>query len=143
MAQALIATITDVGRSKLADMLQMGRSFTITEFVTGEGGHDPGDVQVALTPDPSNTSLPKQSFGPKVVQSKTLITPYCVEYLCFLDSLDAVGPLSNLGLIARYTYSPIAGDPLIGQSFLFAIANTPLVVKTDAEIRAIRVLVNY
>jgi hypothetical protein len=143
MAQAIIATITDTARSKFAEMLQMGRSFTITDFVTGEGGHDTGDPAIALTPDPTATILPLQSFGPKTITSKTLISPFCVEYLTSLDSLEAVGPLSNVGLIARFTYSPIGGDPLIGTSFLFAIANFPLIVKTDAEARAISVQVNY
>ena len=143
MAQAIIATITDTARSKFADMLNIGRAFTITEFVTGEGGHDTGDPAIALTPDPTATTLPLQSFGPKTIASKTLISPFCVEYLCGLDALEAVGPLSNIGLMARFTYSPISGDTLIGTSFLFAIANFPLVVKTDAETRSISIQVNY
>jgi len=143
MAQAIIATITDIARSKFADMLITGRSFTITDFVTGEGGHDTGDPAIALTPDPTVTSLPLQSFGPKAIASKTLISPFCVEYLCGLDALEAVGPLSNVGLIARFTYSPIVGDPLVGTTFLFAVANFPLVVKTDAETRSISIQVNY
>ena len=143
MAQAIIATITDTARSKFADMLKVGRAFTVTDFVTGEGGHDTGDPAIALTPDPAATSLPLQSFGPKAIASKTLISPYCVEYLCGLDALEAVGPLSNVGLLARFTYSPIIGDPLIGETFLFAIANFPLVVKTDAETRSISIQVNY
>ena len=143
MAQAIIATITDTARSKFAEMLQIGRSFTITDFVTGEGGHDPGDPAVALTPDPTATTLPLQSFGPKAITSKTLISPFCVEYLAELANLDAVGPLSNLGLIATYTFSPIGGDPLVGTTFLFAISNFPLTVKTDAETRSIQVQVQF
>ena len=143
MAQAIIATITDTARSKFADMLNVGRAFTITSFVTGEGGHDSGDPATALTPDPAATSLPLQSFGPKAIASKTLISPYCVEYLCGLDALEAVGPLSNVGLIATFTYSPIVGDSLVGKTFLFCIANFPLVVKTDAETRSISIQVNY
>jgi len=143
MAQAIVATITDTARSKFADMLQMGRAFTISTFVTGSGGHDTGDPTIALTPDPTATVLPLQSFGPVAITSKTLISPFCVEYLANLDLLDAVGPLSNVGLFAMFTYSPILGDPLIGTSFLFAIANFPLIVKTDAETRAISVQVNY
>lgn len=143
MAQAIIATITDTARSKFADMLNVGRAFTVTSFVTGEGGHDTGDPAIALTPDPAATTLPLQSFGPKTIASKILVSPYCVEYLCGLDALEAVGPLSNVGLIATFTYSPISGDPLIGTTFLFCIANFPLVVKTDAETRSISIQVNY
>lgn len=143
MSLAILASITDQGRSNLADLLQMGRAFTVTEFVTGGGGHDSGDPSVALTPDPSLTTLPGRTFGPKALTSKTLITPYCVKYVCDLDFLDAVGDLSNVGLIATFTYSPIPADPLLGTKFLFAIGNFPLVVKTDAETRTINVEVEF
>jgi len=143
MAQAIIATITDTARTSFATMLSLGRAFTITDFVTGEGGHDPGDPAVALTPDPTVTTLPFQSFGPKAITSKTLISPFCVEYLCDLDLLEAVGPLSNIGLIATYTFSPISGDPLVGTNFLFSLGNFPLSIKTDSETRSIAVQVGF
>jgi len=143
MAQAIIATITDGARTNFANMLAMGRAFTITDFVTGEGGHDIGDPAVALTPDPTVTTLPLQSFGPKAVTSKTLISPFCVEYLCDLDLLEAVGPLSNIGLIATYTFSPIAGDLLVGTTWLFSVGNFPQSIKTDSETRSIAVQVGF
>lgn len=143
MAQAIISTISDTARSKLAEMLSIGRSFTVTHFVTGEGGHDPADDTVALTPDPSVLSLPLQTFGPKAVTAKTLISPYCVEYQCDLGNLDAVGPLSNIGLLATYNYSPIGGDPLVGTTFLFSIGNFPKQTKTDAETKTIMIQVQY
>ena len=143
MAQAIIATITDTARSRFAEMLQVGRSFTITDFVTGSGGHDNSDPAVALTPDPTVTTLPLQSFGPKAVTSKTLISPFCVEYIADLDLLEAVGPLSNIGLIATFLFSPIGGDPLVGTNFLFALANTPLAIKTVSETRSIAIQVGF
>ena len=143
MAQAIVATITDGGRSRHAEQLEVGRAFTITDFVTGEGGHDPSDPAVALTPDPTDDTLPLQSFGPKVLTSKTLISPYCVEYIAELELLEAVGPLSNLGLIATFTFSPIGGDPLVGTSFLYAIANFPLAIKTDSETRSFAIQVQF
>jgi hypothetical protein len=142
MAQAIIATVTDVARQNFANLLDVGRAFTITHFVVGSGGHDT-DPTIALTPDPTLTTLPLQTFGPKVITSKTLITPFCVQYLCDLDALEAVGPLSNYGLVATFTYSPIIADPLIGTQFLFAIANTPLSVKTDSETRSIAISVQF
>jgi hypothetical protein len=143
MAQAIIASITDTGRANLANLLAVGRAFRITSFVTGEGGHDPGDPAVALTPDPTVTALPSQSFGPKAISSATLINPFCVEFLCSLGNLDAVGSLSNIGLIATFTYSPIPSDPLVGTTFLYAVGNFPLQVKTDAETKAISLQVQY
>jgi len=143
MAQAIIATITDTARTRFAEMLQIGRSFTITDFVTGSGGHDFSDPAVALTPDPTVTTLPLQSFGPKAITSKTLISPFCVSYLADLDLLEGVGPISNIGLIATFLFSPIGGDPLVGTTFLFSIANTPLAIKTDSETRSINIEVGF
>lgn len=143
MSLAIIASVTDKGRSALADLLQSGVAFTITDFVTGGGGHDPGDPQVALTPDPELTTLPDQTFGPKPLTDKIAVSPYCTRYVCDLDFLEAVGNLSNIGLIATYTYSPVPMDPVIGTTFLFAIGNSPLVVKTDAEQRQISVEVEF
>lgn len=143
MALAIVSALTDTARAKFADMLNTGRAFTVTSFVTGEGGHDISDPAVALTPDPASATLPDQTFGPKAVTSKSLISPYCVEYICNLDLLEAVGELSNIGVIATVTYSPILADPLLGTTFLFAIGNFPLHVKTDTETIEIRVTVNF
>jgi hypothetical protein len=143
MAQAIVATITDFARTKFAELLSVGRAFTITDFVVGSGGHDPSDSAIALSPDPSDSTLPLQNFGPKAVTSKTLISPFCVEYICELELLDAVGPVSNIGLIATFTYSPIIADPLVGTTFLFSIANTPLAIKTDAETKTFAIQVQF
>lgn len=143
MSLSILASVTDVGRANHAEQLQMGRAFTITHFVTGGGGHDPGDPQVALTPDPALISLPKQTFGPKAIENKSLVTPYCVKYECTLDYNDAVGNLSNFGLIATFTYSPIANDPLIGTTFLYAVGNSPLDVKTDSYQETINIEVEF
>lgn len=143
MAQAIVASITDTARAKFAEMLAVGRAFTITDFVVGSGGHDPGDPAVALTPDPTVTSLPSQTFGPKNITSKSLISPFCVEYICDVDYTEAVGAVSNVGLIAKFTYSPIVGDPLVGTTFLFAVGNFPLKIKTDGELITWRIGVQF
>lgn len=143
MAQAIVASITDTARAKFAEMLAVGRAFTITDFVVGNGGHDPGDPAVALTPDPTVSALPSQTFGPKGITSKSLISPFCVEYICDVDYTEAVGEVSNIGLIAKFTYSPIVGDPLVGTTFLFAIGNFPLKIKTDGELITWRVGVQF
>lgn len=143
MAQAIIASITDAARSKFADMMAVGRAFTVTQFVTGSGGHDISDPNVSLTPDVTAATLPSQSFGPKNVTSKSLISPFCVEYVCDLEYTEAIGALSNLGLLATFTYSPVPSDPLVGTSFLFAIVNFPLRVKTDSEVLSLRIQVQY
>jgi len=136
MAQAIIAAITDVARSKFADMVKTGNSFKVDSFVTGSGGHDPENPTVALTPDPTIVELPNITSDKRSIPETNIvfISPFCVQYQIVLDLLDSVGPLSNIGLYATGSLS---------ETFLFAVANFPLVVKTDAERRSIFVQVNY
>lgn len=139
MAISVIAALTETGRNRIADMTVSGRGFQIVQFVVGSGGHDPSDPTVALSPDPTDTSLPDQTFGPKALvqtnppYSGVLITPFCPEFTGLLDYTDANGEVSNFGLIGVINYSPIPDDPLVGTYFLFAVGNTPLKVKTDAD----------
>ena len=136
MAQAIIAAITDVARSKFADMVKTGNSFSVDSYITGSGGHDTEDVTVALTPDPTMIDLPNKTSDKKTIPDANivLISPFCLQYQISLDLLDSVGPLSSVGL-----YATDSEDGL----FLFAVANFPLMVKTDAERRSIFVQVNY
>lgn len=139
MAISVIAALTEIGRNRIADMVISGRGFQIIQFVVGGGGHDPGDPTIALTPDPTVSTLPLQTFGPKPLlvtnppYSGSLITPFCPKFVGTLDYTEANGNLSNFGLIARINYSPIPGDPLLNSTFLFAVGNAPLKVKTDAD----------
>lgn len=142
MAISVIAALTDLGRNRIADMIVNGRGFQVVEFVVGGGGHDPSDPTVALSPNPAVIALPDQTFGPKVLASASLVTPFCPQYTALLDYTEANGNLSNFGLIARINYSPIPADNisvedggtgLVGSKFLFAIGNAPLKVKTDAD----------
>jgi len=108
-------------------------------FVVGSGGHDVGDPTIPLTPDPNVISLPSQTFGPKNLVVLTppytgvLVTPVCPQFTAMLDYLEANGPISNYGLIAKVVYSPIPADPLLNTEFLFAYGNTPLKEKTDSD----------
>lgn len=142
MAQAVVATITDTARTAFATMLESGIAFTITDFVTGNKGHDQADPAIALSPNPADTTLPGQTFGPKTITSKSLISPFCVEYIADLEDIEAVGELSNLGLQATYTFDPTPAG-LVGQTFLFAISNFPLRVKTDAETITFAITVQF
>jgi len=143
MATQVLAAVTDLGRQRLADQLITGRSFSIEDFSVGDGGHDPLNPTQALTPDPTLTILPGQFFGPVPVTAKSLVSIFCPRFDCVLGLSDAVGPISNIGLFATINFSPIFGDPLVGTSFLFAIGNFPLRVKTDTETLEIRVLIQF
>ena len=120
-----------------------GRSFVVEQFETGEGGHDPGNPTVALTPDVSITELPLQTLGPKAIDSKTLPDPFTALYVCKLTGAEAVGTLSNFLLIARINFSPIPSDPLVNTFFAYAIANLPMQNKLAGEEKEFDIYVNF
>ncbi len=134
MAITVLAAITDQGRAAFAALTVNGieSSFVVNVFEVGNGGHDPGNPIVALTPDTSLGELPQITFGPEPIDEASLpddlFTP---EFDCFLQQNEAVGELSNIGLLATYTDED---SDLFGSTFLFAIGNFPLRVKVDTEI---------
>jgi hypothetical protein len=141
MAFTVISSITDVGRQRLASSLITGKSFQIDQFSVGSGGHDPLDPATALTPDPTLSACPSTVFGPEPIDAATLISQFCPEFTCVLAPNEAVAALSNICLIGTIIYSPLIGDPDVGSTFLFAIGNFPLRVKTDRESLTFRVTV--
>jgi hypothetical protein len=143
VAFSVVATVTDIGRQKLASGLITGKSFQVDQFEVGSGGHDPFDPATALTPDPTLTALPSSVFGPEPVDAATLVSEFCPEFTARLAPAEAIAPLSNIGLIGTIVYSPLVGDPDIGTTFLFAVGNFPLRVKTDVEQLEFRVTVQF
>jgi len=41
--------------------------------------------------------------------------------------------VSSLALYAEIVYSPIPGDPEVGETFLFAVHNRPMIVFTGTD----------
>jgi len=134
MAITVLAAITDRGRAAFADLTVNGTSFVVNQFEVGSGGHDVGNPIVALTPDTSLSELPSLTFGPEPIDEASLIEDlFTPEFLCVLEQNEAVGELSNIGLLA--TFIDVPADPsLEGTTFLFAIGNFPLRVKVDTEV---------
>jgi hypothetical protein len=143
MAFSVIATVTDIGRQRLASSLITGKNFQIDQFTIGSGGHDPLDPSTALTPDPTATTAPAVVFGPEPVDAATLVSQFCPEFTAILAPNEGVAPLSSICLIGTVVFSPLLGDPDIGSTFLFAIGNFPLRVKTDTESLEFRVTVQF
>ncbi len=143
MSITVLAAITDQGRAAFADLTVNGTSFVVNQFEIGNGGHDSGNPIVALTPDTSLGELPSITFGPEPIDESSLpddlFTP---EFDCFLQQNEAVGELSNIGLLATYVSAP-ANPGLVGTTFLFAIGNFPLRVKVDTEIVEFRVSIIF
>jgi hypothetical protein len=143
MAFSVIATVTDIGRQRLAQSIITGKAFQVDQFSVGSAGHDPLDPATALTPDPTATTCPSVVFGPEPIDAATLVSQFCPEFTCRLEPTEAVASLSNICLIGTIVWSPIAGDPDLGTTFLFAIGNFPLRVKTDTESAEFRVIVQF
>ena len=79
-------------------------------------------------------TLSYASWEASLLHEKLRLRLRQAKYQIALDLLDSVGPLSNIGL-----YATDSEDT----PFLFAVANFPLIVKTDAERRSIFIQVNY
>ena len=145
MAVVVTAELTNEGRRRFADMSvpSINRAFIIEEFEIGEGGHDPEDLTQALRPDVSVTDLPLKTFGPKAITSSNKPTDFIAEYVLDLTANEAVGIISNIGLIARISSSGIPSDPEINTKFLFAVANLPIRNKLAGETLTLQVRINY
>lgn len=134
MSITVLAAITERGRSAFADLTVNGTSFIVNLFEVGSGGHDVGNPIVALTPDVSLAELPNLTFGPEPIDESSLTEDiFTPEFLCILQQNEAVGELSNIGLLATFIDAP-ADPSLEGTTFLFAIGNFPLRAKVDTEV---------
>jgi len=142
MAITVNAAITDRGRAAFADATITEKYFIVSQFEVGSGGHDVGNPIVALTPDTTLSALPNKTFGPEPVDDSSLAGDlFTPEFSCILQQNEAVGELSNIGLLGYY---PGSGDPLnpnvndiagVAETyFLFAVGNLPLRVKVDTEV---------
>ena len=80
--------------------------------------------------------MPGQFFGPEPIDIKELLTPTCPRFICIAQSGEAVGGISNLGLVASIQSVP-AGSPVDapteGSTFLYALCNFPLRYKVSAS----------
>ena len=128
-----VVTLTDKGRQLEAQQTVYGYGFKINKFVLGSGGHDPSDPLVALPLNLEVTELPKQTFGEEPIDTVGLVTVTCPKFICVVQSGEAIGGISNLGLIATILFVPDdapSSAPEIGSTFLYAMTNFPLRTKT-------------
>lgn len=142
---SIIAAVTDMGRRRNTDLFINGRGFIINRFEFGNGGHDPANPTIALTPDVQLNALPGLQYGPADITSAEEVGLYCPQFNISVGLSVAVGEISNVGLIGTINYVPsgIAANPIIGTTFLFAIGNMPLRVKLASETLALSVTIQY
>ena len=141
MAFSIIAATTDLARQRIAQMLISGKSFQVNEFSIGDAGHDPMDPTVALTPDVTLVNCPSTLFGPEPIDSATLITPYCIEFVCVVGASEYAGPVSNICLLGQIVYPPT--DIEYGSYFLYAIGNFPLQTKVIGKDMTLTVTITF
>ena len=118
-----------------------GAKFEIANFSVGNGGHDPLDPAVALTPDVTATAFDPQTFGPEPIDGDAIVNDYCPTYTCRLEVTEAVGELSAIALFGTIVF-PL-DDAEYGQSFLYAVGHFPLRNRTDSEIDTLVVTVDF
>jgi hypothetical protein len=131
-----VVSLTTRGRQVEAQQLLYGYGFRIDYFVLGAGGHDPGNPGIALPLDTDVSSLPGQFFGPEPVDARDLVTATCPRFTCVAQPGEAVGGISNIGLVATILSVPPESppdSPSVGSTFLYAICNMPLRYKVSAS----------
>lgn len=135
MADFLVS-LTRKGRELEAQQLLYGYGFKISNFVLGAGGHDLGNPTIALPLTVDSEVLASQFFGPEPIDSIELVSPTCPKFTCVVQPGQAVGGISNLGLIAEITHVPVGSPtsaPAVGDTFLYALTNFPLRFKVSSS----------
>jgi len=124
-----VVSLTKKGRELEAQQLLYGYGFRVDYFVLGAGGHDTGNPMVALPLNTDVLELPGQFFGPEPIDDKSLVTPTCPRFICIAQPGEAVGGISNLGLVATMTYNPatrtidtVVQDPTSGVATVTTVA---------------------
>lgn len=145
MSLSITAVLTDNARQRIAQYSISGKAYMVDNFAINSVGHDVGDPTLALPPDRSAVTCPGGTplFGPEPIDSSTLISAFCPQFVCVLEKTEGNGSLSNVCLYATVLYSPIVADPEVGQTFLYAVGNTPLKVKTGADRLIMNINIQY
>ena len=130
----VLAVVTTSAKVRMAQMLETGKSFKITDFAVSADGHDPLDPTTARTPDPAETDCGSVIFTKSFVPGDvTYTSPTCPTWACVLNAGDVTGPVSQVCLIGTVEYCPTPGDPECvapNTEFVVAIGTFPLKVIT-------------
>lgn len=143
VATSILATVTTKGREMIVEHLLNGTAFRVDKFSIGNGGHDTSNPNVALTPDVSLTTVPGEFFGPVMIDNTTTVNPQTPRFDAILTESEGVGEISVLGLFI--TVISVTGNSTVNvnDSFLFAIANLPLQIKTGLETKEFRTEIQF
>jgi len=142
----ILAVVTNEGKARIAEAIATGKSFKVDHFALTSKGHLESDPTIAKTPDPAQTTCDPDDAPPSfydAIDSYSYTGTFCPEFTCTVSENEAVGRISSLCLIGTIVYSPTPGDPEIGVTFLFAVANMPLWIKTDLDSRDWKVTIHF
>jgi hypothetical protein len=142
----LIASITDAGRNAFARAMAGEIAFRIVGFAVGRGGYDMSNPVKVESIDPSDVTLIDHIFpasnGIKAITGFEKPYPKTLVVNCRLAQSEAWAGLGELGLWAEILHAP-ATPSEVGDQFLFAIAHSPLVTKTNRQIILNRVVIQF
>lgn len=117
---------TNQARQALTNMALNGQpSWQITSFAVGTGGYHPANVTQTLQVDPTRTELMNEIFRDTYDHTEQ-INQFGTVFVCHLQEDEALGGIGEVGLVAMYTSGESAG-----QEFLFSIAHTGYITKTN------------
>ena len=137
-----LAIVTDLGKSRMAQLIAAGKSFKVDRFVVGDQGHDPLDPSIAITPDPGKAGCYCSPESITVaggcsyeglINAVNFNSTTCPVFNIVLEKGQATGVVTSICLVGTVMYSPIPNDPVVGTRFSFAVTNFPYKVKVAAE----------
>lgn len=147
-----LGIMTDEARTRLAEMIDTGKSFKVDRFVVGDQGHDSTDPTLAITPDPARTgcycsaetiTVTGGCIFEDLIDSISYASSTCPVFEVVLEKGEATGVVSSICLLATIVYSPDPLDAEIGTQFLFAIVNLPMKTKIPEEKYTYNISVQY
>lgn len=137
MAFECIAIPTNEAKRRLALMTMWGTAFRVKYFGLSDGGHNQLDPSIALAIDPSSQTIPGgvDLFGPEPVDDYTWQSDFCPIYVCRVLTGEYQGFVSSIALYAEIVSIGVEDPdpPSLGDSFLYAVCNRPLLSLTNVD----------
>ncbi len=142
------SALTDQGRDLLARSLLGQVSFQFSGFQAGRAGYELANPVIAESVYSGSTQLEDPIFplgGVGVAPLITIEAPYAtvVSPVCRLNRNDALYGIGEIGLYVRIARSIPPADAfyVVGEDYLFALAHTPIMSKTDKTILVFRFVI--
>lgn len=137
MAFECIAIPTNEAKRRMSLMTMWGTAFRVKYFSLSAGGHNQLDPSIALAIDPSSQVIPGgvELFGPEPVDNYIWQADFCPIYVCKVLAGEYQGYMSSIALYAEITCIGVEDPdpPLLGDQFMYAVCNRPLLALTNVD----------